>query len=70
MKTKLVILGCLAIVGAGVLYFFLKNKTTKGWEEENYEPVGPIQGNIESENFEHTNTHLREVKNAAKAPVL
>jgi len=70
MKTKLAILGFLAIAGAGVLYFFLKNKATKGWEEENYEPVGPIQGHVESENFEHINTHLREVKHAVKANVL
>ncbi len=66
MKSNLIILGCLAIAGAGIWYFFVKNEAQLGWEEEAYEPVGPIGGHEDSENPEHTYNHLREVMHAAK----
>jgi hypothetical protein len=66
MRTKIAVLGCLALVGAGVWYFFIKDKKEQEWKEEEQEPVGPIQGHVEKEIFEPANNHLREVMHAAK----
>lgn len=57
MKTKLALLGCLAVAGAGIWYFFMRDKSIQRREEE-LDPVGPIQ--------ENANNHLRDVMHAAK----
>jgi hypothetical protein len=66
MKTRFVVLGCLAVTGLAVWYFFIKDKDERVWEEEGNDPVGPIENNDETKDVDHSNSHLREVMHAAK----
>jgi hypothetical protein len=58
MKTKYVILGGLALAGAGIWYLFFKNRHLG--ESTNQDPVGPIQK--EESGLEH----IRQVFHKAK----
>jgi hypothetical protein len=58
MKTKLLILGSLALTGAGIWYLFFKNRQFS--ESADRDPVGPIQK--EESGLEH----IRQVFHKAK----
>lgn len=56
MKTKLAILGSLAIVSAGVWYLFFKKDSRN---DESFDPVGQIHS-------DHGHNHIRKVIHTAK----
>ncbi len=56
MKTKLAILGSLAIVSAGIWYLFFKEDSRN---DESYDPVGPIHAG-------NGHNHIRKVIHTAK----
>ena len=60
MKTKLVILGSLALTAAGIWYLFFKNIQLNESADQDQDPVGPLQK--EESGLEH----IREVFHKAK----
>jgi hypothetical protein len=59
MKTKLVILSGLVVVGVGIWYLFLREQSLE--EQEGQDPVGPIHK--EEESYQN---HLRQILHKAK----
>jgi hypothetical protein len=64
MKTKLLIFGCLAIVGAGVWYLLQKDKEIQEWIDE--APVGPIKDHLAIQEQAQEPAEVRELMHAAK----
>ena len=63
MKVKLLILGGLGIVGAGIWYLFFRDQQFYK-AEEGADPVGPIKKDDSYSN------HIRQVTHKAKEPLL
>jgi hypothetical protein len=57
MKTKLAILGSLAILSAGIWYLFFRDQAFE--RESEKDPVGPIQE-------EHPHEHIRQIMHKSK----
>jgi len=62
MKVKMLILGGLGIVGAGIWYLFLRDQQFYK-TEEGVDPVGPIKKDDSYSN------HIRQVTHKAKEPL-
>ena len=67
MKTKLLILGCLAVVSAGIWYLLQKDKDILEWEDE--APVGPIKDHLIVQELAQEPADIREVMHQAKEQI-
>ncbi len=67
MKTKLLIFGGLAIVGAGIWYLLKKDKDIQEWIDET--PVGPLKDHLVIQEQAQESADIRELMHAAKEQI-
>ena len=64
MKTKLIMLGCFAVIGAGVWWLLQKDKELEEWSDE--APVGPIKDHLAIKEDAQEPADIRELMHQAK----
>jgi hypothetical protein len=67
MKSQLLILGCLAVVSAGIWYLLKKDKDIQEWIDE--APVGPIKDHLTIQEHAEEPADIRELLHKAKEQI-